>query len=505
MEDLREQRERPGERVEVVLEALERGNRPRPRAALERRGAEAQLRFAARRERAERAEPRLPRPRRGLREVPRLRDEAQHRVARLVRRHRPRGPLREHPLEVREEARAGRRRAPPARRGGAARVVDAAQRLPQRARRDLAGEVLRRRLLEVVRLVEDDLRRLRERERRGLRLGEEDRVVRDDDVRGERRRARPLQEAAPVVRALAAAAVVGVRGDARGDGRLARLGLGRRGPGVELREVAGKRPQRPRHGARERRHRGRGELRLAAGDEPLQPREAEVVAAPLHEREADGRAQQLRDERQVLAEDLVLEVLRVRAHDDREVVRERPERRRDEVGHRLADARAGLHDEMARGGERGGDLARHPHLLRAALVAGHRALEEPARLEPAPDRGGVQLRVGRGVRRIAPARLARKRRNRREERARAALRRGREDEPRARGEPGAERAVALLLRAAEDFRADAQRLLRKPVEERPVRPRAARRGDGRGKSFERRIHRRRVYHTSDRTATPRGG
>ena len=338
------------------------------------------------------------------------------------------------------------------------RRAEAAEDLAQGARHGLAREVLGGGLLEVVGLVEDDLGGLRERERPILGLGEEDGVVGDDDVRGEGVGAGLLQEAAAPPRALAAAAVVGVGGEALdGEGRGVVAAGGR--AGVELREVARDGEERPRDGAGERGEVGGGELGLAAVEQAREAGEAEVVAAALHERETDGGAHEPRDEGQVLAEELVLEVLGVGAHDDGGVVGERPQRRGDEVGHRLADAGAGLDDEVAAGGERLGDVARHADLLRAGLVAGQRPREGAVGLEPAADVLRVEAPARGGARRGAAARLVAERRERAEQAA--ALARGGtggEDERRMRAEAAGGVARGGVVGGGEQLDDDLHRL-----------------------------------------------
>ena len=271
-----------------------------------------------------------------------------------------------------------------------ARVVQLAERAVERVGRDLALELARGRLLEIVGFVEDDLGRLRQREGL-LGLGEEDGVVRDDDVGVDREVARALQEAAAVVAALASAAFLGRRSEAVRDLRAA----------VELRQVARGGAEDPRAEMRQRQKLVFGQLGLAMREQLLEPAQAEVVRTPLDERGLERRADHAGDGGQVLGEDLLLQILRVGADDDRDLVRKGPQHGGDEVGDRLADAGARFDDEVALAVERLRHGHRHLVLLRTVLEVRNGALELAARLEPPPHVVRRNLPVFHGIGQLA--------------------------------------------------------------------------------------------------------
>ena len=97
--------------------------------------------------------------------------------------------------------------------------------------------------------------------------------------------------------------------------------------------------------------------------EPLQ---ADVVAAPLEHRPVEVVRQRRGEERQVLAGELVLQRLGGRGDDDTRAAGDR----RQEVGERLARARARLHDEVPSGIDGLGDELGHPLLAGAVLGLG---------------------------------------------------------------------------------------------------------------------------------------
>ncbi len=96
---------------------------------------------------------------------------------------------------------------------------------------------------------------------------------------------------------------------------------------------------------------------------------AEVVLAALDDRHRHVTPERGSRERNVVAEQLLLERLGRRGDDDAETRFER----RQEIGETLADTGAGLGDEVTAGRERRGDLGRERGLLGALLELGQRA------------------------------------------------------------------------------------------------------------------------------------
>jgi hypothetical protein len=215
-------------------------------------------------------------------------------------------------------------------------------------------------------------------------VGEEQMVVDDDDVGIERFLARLHHEALAVEGAVAAEAVVARRRDERPDRRVLR-DVGELGAvtalrcareGDDLRQVAciGPRRQPP-------------FARCA-----LQMVMAHVVRATLEQRDGDRRRERVADHRQVAFEQLILQRLRARRHDDLAPV----EQRRHEVRERLARAGAGLGDQRLPQRDRACDRLRHLELLRAETEPRELVREGTAVAE---DRGelGVQRAGSRVV------------------------------------------------------------------------------------------------------------
>ena len=266
-------------------------------------------------------------------------------------------------------------------RARARRDLGIARELGELPGRQLLAEKERRRVGQLMRLVED------QRIARGQELGEalvpqhhvgeEQMMVDDDDVRFERRLARLQHEAVGVERAFGAEAVVARRRDERPDRRVLRdvgqraaiAGLGRAGERDDLRQV-------PRVVARRKAPVGRGSLEMMVAD---------VVRAALEQRERDRNLQRVAHERQVALEELVLQRLGAGGHDHLAAVQER----RHEIREGLAGAGAGLGDQCAAARDRVRDGVGHRELLRAKAKAGQRAGQEAALAE---DRG--QLAVG---------------------------------------------------------------------------------------------------------------
>ena len=93
------------------------------------------------------------------------------------------------------------------------------------------------------------------------------------------------------------------------------------------------------------------------------------MVASLEERGRHRRAREVRQRRQVVVDQLLLQVDRVRG-DDRPALRAiRPQHERHQVRERLADAGTGLDHEPASPVQRLRHGSRHLHLLVAVLVA----------------------------------------------------------------------------------------------------------------------------------------
>ena len=127
---------------------------------------------------------------------------------------------------------------------------------------------------------------------------------------------------------------------------------------------------------------GRGALEMVVAD---------VVRAALEQRERRGHAERGAHERQVALEELVLQRLRARRHDDLAAV----EQCGNEIRERLARAGAGLGDERCALGDRARDGVGHRELLGAEPEARQRAGERPAFAED-----GGERRIGAGERAV---------------------------------------------------------------------------------------------------------
>ena len=131
---------------------------------------------------------------------------------------------------------------------------------------------------------------------------------------------------------------------------------------------------------------------------------AEVVGAPLHDLHVELAPESAFDDRNVLVDHLLLEILGAgRDHG----LQARAESR-DQVGEGLADAGAGLRHELVAGRYGGTDLGRQVDLLGARLVRlegrGERAAGRKERGDhyslyssAGPSYGGSSSRVGAGV------------------------------------------------------------------------------------------------------------
>ena len=107
--------------------------------------------------------------------------------------------------------------------------------------------------------------------------------------------------------------------------------------------------------------------------ERVESMQAEIVAAPFHVGRGERDAERLAQDRQVLEEDLLLEVLRA-GRDEHALA---AEDRGHEVGERLAGAGAGFGEQDAAVGEDVGDGRRHLELAGARLEAGSASASGP--------------------------------------------------------------------------------------------------------------------------------
>ncbi len=103
----------------------------------------------------------------------------------------------------------------------------------------------------------------------------------------------------------------------------------------------------------------------AIGQRPLQMVGADVVGAPLEQRDADRRLERIAHHRQVLVEQLVLQGLGAGRHDDLAARLQS----RHQVGEGLARAGARLGDENRTAIDGRGDALGHVDLLRAHAIA----------------------------------------------------------------------------------------------------------------------------------------
>ena len=229
-------------------------------------------------------------------------------------------------------------------------------------------------LLQVVRLVDDEHVVVRYHRPAGRQVGEQQGVVDDDEMGGRRPLPRRPEKAGPprpraVDGALGRHAVPRGRGVTTSEVQLAPV-PGARGPepderlgqepGLALRERVSRPEVRPPLHA----HVVRAALQLGV-PEPL----------GVH---AVGVVQRLHENGYVLVQELLLQVDRVGRDDDAPVVGQGVHGRRDQVGERLADARAGLDDEPAPVVDCPGHLAGHLHLLAPHLERVHRTGQRPA-------------------------------------------------------------------------------------------------------------------------------
>ena len=274
---------------------------------------------------------------------------------------------------------------------------------------ELEAELLRRDLLEVVGLIDDQHVVVGYERPSGGQVGDQQRVVDDDDVR----RRGPLPSSAQEADAADALAVRRALRRQPVPGR-----EGAPAAQVQLRPVAGRRAAQPRQGLGE--HPGVLLGQALAGAHVAPPLQAQVVRPALQQRRLQvlGRytvdlLESLDEVGDVLAQELLLEVDGVGRYDHPDVVLQGVERGGDEVRERLADAGTRLDHKPLPVADGLGDGPRHGDLLRPLLEPVYRprqgavgaqdrrrlvrvdALYAPVRaqrplaVQPAPERLGV--------------------------------------------------------------------------------------------------------------------
>ena len=273
-------------------------------------------------------------------------------------------------------------------------AVEAIDETQQPAARDGCTEVRRGGILEMVPLVDDEppIRGQHGRVVPVLRdpthgqIGEQEVMVDDDDVRF-RRCATSLEDKALVeMRALHARAQI-----ALGRNFIPHFRARRR---RQVGERSIRRSVRPcPQGRQFSRHAVVKQLRRAARG-LFQAGQTQIVAPSLEQREAHPLiAKCSREKRQILADELFLQVDRVRGDDGPFPVRRRPAQRRHEVPERLADTGARLQQPDAAVVVDSRDGRRHVALARAIFVArmlqrdssaGSKVVRDGSRIDPLP-------------------------------------------------------------------------------------------------------------------------
>ena len=209
-------------------------------------------------------------------------------------------------------------------------------------------------------------------------------VVHDDDVRLRRLASRLEEEALLVQRAAGALAQVRL-----GRNFVPQLGT-RRDRQIAERSVA--RARGPRLNRVELLLQAVVEQRVAGGARLLQAKQTEIVVPAFEQCEAHSLvAQRAYEERQILADELLLQVDRVRRHDRALTVRRRPPQRRHEITERLADAGSGLEESDSAVVVQPRNFRRHRALSRPILIARVHGGYASVRPEIAIDRRRVEL------------------------------------------------------------------------------------------------------------------
>jgi len=279
----------------------------------------------------------------------------------------------------------------------AAAVAQVGQLAQQRDLVQLERQAVGRRVFEMVRLVDNQVAVVGQHAVADLDIGQQQRVIDDQDVRRFRvapclvERARAVHlVAAPVERA---ALVLGAQ--ARPDHVL--LEPAQR----DLALVAAVGLQQPDQDLRQ--HAQLAHRRRAAAAQRRQPARAQVVAAPLDHCRAAFHAQRLAQDRQVLVDELVLQINRGRADHDALVVLHGPVDGWDQVRQALADPGRRFDHQVLAGVEGVADRPQHLDLLLAVLVTGKVARQLPIRL----NRRCQPVDVQRLVIGVGPERLPR--------------------------------------------------------------------------------------------------
>jgi hypothetical protein len=254
-------------------------------------------------------------------------------------------------------------------------------------------------VLEVMRFVDDHARAGREHRVLGVvadlraqrQVGEQQMMIGDQDVGGRRRAPRFIEEAARVVRAAGAQAVVALRHDL-----LPHLGARTH---RQIGEAAVLRLLAPRQYLLQLLQQlvldQLRALRLDLGGLAA----AEIVAASLDQRGAAGQPGALDQQRQILAEELLLQVDGVRRDDHAALVGQAPQDGGHQIGERFAGPGTGLDAQHLVVVEGIADRPEHGELLRPVLVADQRRPDGAAG-EQIGGRGAVELRARRHLQRL---------------------------------------------------------------------------------------------------------
>ena len=248
---------------------------------------------------------------------------------------------------------------------------DVARELLDAVGADVEAEILRRDVLELVRLVEDRSRERRNDLAEGVLpdrgIGAQQVMVDDHDVGRRGALAHPRDEAVVVARALGAEA--GVR---RGRDLVPERQI--LGQILELRAIAGIGPRRP---LADDRQEDVVDRRPDAVGQLIELVHAQVVRAALHVRRGERDPERVAQRGNVLEVDLLLQVLRAGRNQHALAA----ENCGHEVGERLAGAGAGLREQNAAVFEHAGDRRGHVDLAGARLEVGHGERERSARRE----------------------------------------------------------------------------------------------------------------------------
>ena len=251
--------------------------------------------------------------------------------------------------------------------------LDVARELLQPIGADAEAEILGGDVLELVRFVEHGVGAGRNHLAEGVladrRVGAQQMMIHDHEIRGGGALAHARDEALVVPRALGAEAGLGGCGDLVPEGQVLREVL-------QLGAIAGLGARRPLFDDRKKdvmnyRRAGRAASQL------IHPVQAEIVRAALHVGRGERDPERVTQRRNVLEVDLLLEVLGA-GRDEHALA---AENRRDEVRERLARAGPRFGEQHAAVFERARDRGRHFDLARARLEVGHRPGQRAVRRE----------------------------------------------------------------------------------------------------------------------------